>query len=168
MQTPVKIEPPDLHHFNAAQGWLGLGNVVEADHELQLIAPHFQQHPDVLELRWQVYAKARNWPACVEVAEHLVKNSPEIPQGWIHRSYALHEMRMTREALESLLPAVSKFPKEWLIHYNLACYCCRLRQFDRTMSHLKEACKLGDAQEVKKMAIADTDLTEIREQIAGM
>src|SRR5690242_8440192 len=28
------LEPPEIHHVNAAEGWLGLGNASEAEHEL--------------------------------------------------------------------------------------------------------------------------------------
>jgi hypothetical protein len=33
------LEPHDLMLLNAAEGWLGLGNVIEADKELKQIPP---------------------------------------------------------------------------------------------------------------------------------
>ncbi|HWF19033.1 MAG TPA: tetratricopeptide repeat protein [Verrucomicrobiae bacterium] len=165
---PMKLEPPDTHHVNAAQGWLGLGNANEANAELDKIPDALQSHPDVLELRWQVYANARKWQQCVEVGARLVELAPRKPQGWIHRSYALHELKQTRDALEALLPAVTLFPKEWLIQYNLACYCCRLDEPERALQFLRQAFKLGDAKEVKPMALTDPDLREVWKKIETM
>jgi predicted Zn-dependent protease len=83
-------------------------------------------HPDVLEMRWRIYAKAGKWDACLDIAAAMVKMAPYLPAGWIQRSCALHKLKRTREAVEKLLPAVDLFPREWLIRYNLACYACQL------------------------------------------
>ena len=47
--TMKGLEPPDSIHLQAAQGWLELGNHLEADKELDEIAPQLRTHPDVLE-----------------------------------------------------------------------------------------------------------------------
>jgi hypothetical protein len=54
------LEPPDSHYLQAAQGWLELGNPTEANEELQKITAPNRGHPDVLQLRWQIYAQAKN------------------------------------------------------------------------------------------------------------
>ena len=46
----MKLEHPDTLHLEAAQGWLGLGNHLEADKELDNITPALRSHPDVLEV----------------------------------------------------------------------------------------------------------------------
>jgi hypothetical protein len=45
------LEHPGSFHLKAAQGWLELGNHLEADKELDEIAPTLRKHPDVLEIR---------------------------------------------------------------------------------------------------------------------
>jgi len=161
----MKLEPPEIHHLNAAQGWLELGNPAEAAAELDRIAPTIQRHPEVLETRWQVYAKSQKWQQCVEVGSQLVESAPKSSSGWIHRSYALHELQRTREAFDALLPATAKFPANWLVQYNLACYCCRMKDFNRAMTFFEKACALGDAREVKAMGLKDTDLRELWERM---
>jgi uncharacterized protein HemY len=67
----IKMKPldrPDLMHLNAAEGWLGLGNSLAADEELEKITPQNRAHPDVLEVRWEIYAKAGKWEQCLEIA----------------------------------------------------------------------------------------------------
>ena len=81
------LAPPDSHPLRA-QGWLELGNPLEADAELDEITPDFRAHPDVLEVRWHIYAHAKEWKACVDIARALVTLAPNRPDGWIHRSFA--------------------------------------------------------------------------------
>ena len=63
------LEPPDIHHLRAASGWLMLGNHTEANEDLDRISPQRRGHPDVLEVRWQIYAKAGKWESAFELAE---------------------------------------------------------------------------------------------------
>src|SRR5438874_640366 len=83
------ILPPDSHHVNAALGWLELGNPSEADAELAKVAPGLRSHPAVLELRWQIYAKAEKWDAAVDVATALIAALPDHAGGWLNYAYAL-------------------------------------------------------------------------------
>jgi len=87
----LPLPPPDEHHLRAAEGWLELGNPVEANEELERIQPTLRAHPGVLELRWQIYARAAQWDACLAIANALMKLSPHTPQPWLHRSYTMHE-----------------------------------------------------------------------------
>lgn len=158
----MTFEPPDTHYLNAAQGWLELGDSKEAAAELDRITPPLQLAPEVLELRWRIHAHEKQWEECVACAERLVESAPDQASGWIHRSYALHEMKRTREAYDALLPAARRFPREWLVQYNLACYCCRMKEFQRALHYLERACVLGKAGEIKAMALKDPDLLEVR------
>src|SRR3954471_23315628 len=87
------IKQPDSHHVLAAQGWLELGNLAEATHELEQINPTWQEHPEVLEIRWQIHACSKSWDECVRFAAAMIRANPTSAVGWIHRSYALHEMQ---------------------------------------------------------------------------
>jgi tetratricopeptide (TPR) repeat protein len=95
-------------------------------------------YPDVLEIRWQIYAKEKKWKACVNIAA-MMKLAPERSNGWIHRPYALHELKRTQEAFDNLLPVADQFPNLWTIPYNLACYCSQLRRFEEAQAWFKKA-----------------------------
>lgn len=152
---------PDLNHLEAAEGWLELGNHLEANEELDRITPELHAHPDVLELRWQNYAKATNWEMCVEIGTSLVNTAPARPDSWIHRSYALHELKRSKEASDLLLPAADLFPGHWQIMYNLACYACCLGNQEEAWDWLEDAFELGNAKKVKMMALEDRDLEKL-------
>ena len=160
------LEPPDSHFLRAAQGWLELGSPDEARVELARIDPALTEHPDVLEARWNVLAAERNWSLCVELASTLVRIAPRRAIGWIHRSYALHELKRTREAADLLLPAATAFPSDWLIRYNLACYACQMGKMQESWNWLQNAFELGEEKQIRQMALDDPDLEPLRSRIA--
>ena len=86
------LEPPDRIHLQAAEGWIGLGNFAEANDELEQIAAANRAHPDVLQLRWRIYADLRNWDACLDIATALTTMMPERRFGWIHRAHTLDKL----------------------------------------------------------------------------
>jgi len=148
---------PDLHHLRAAQGWLELGDHREANTELENISAELRAHPDVLEVRWHIYAKESKWDACVDIAAALVKLTPERSDSWVHRSFALHLLDRTQEALDNLLPAAGEFSDVWQIPYNLACYCSVLGRFDEAAHWFKKAIVIDD-KTVQSAGIDDPDL----------
>ena len=111
------LDPPYSHHLNAAEGWLELGNHLEANAELEKISPPLRAHPAVLFIRWHVYAAAKQWEGAFEIAQTLVKVVPDQPEAWIHRAYAARRIQggSVQAAWDALLPAAGKFPKEPII-----------------------------------------------------
>ncbi len=157
----MTIPPPDSHHLLAAVGWLELGNLSEADQEWERISPELRGNPEVLEVSWQIHAKALNWAKCVAIARQLLQIDSKKPGGWIHLSYALHELKRTREAHENLVGVLEQFPDEWLMRYNLACYSCQLGNSEEASRWLAGAALKGDAKQIKEMAKDDPDLAPL-------
>jgi predicted Zn-dependent protease len=159
------LEPPDSLHLQAAQGWVELGNHIEADAELDNIAANLRAHPDVLNVRWEIYAAAKKWEAALDIAAAVIQLDPEDPLGWLNRSYALHELKRTTEARDNLLRVVDKFPISATMRYNLACYECQLGNLERAKQWLEKAFALGGANELKLTALDDPDLEPLWRQI---
>ena len=161
------LEPPDCHHLRAAQGWIELGNQVEASEELKKIMPELRAHPDVFEVRWHIHAQLKNWDDCLGLAEMVIRLAPERADGWIHRSFALHEMKRTQEALDQLAPLAAQFPKIWTIPYNLACYSAQLGQMEGCKKWFQAALAI-DEETVKLAAKEDPDLKPLRDTLGGL
>ena len=106
---------------------------------------------------WLIYQKVENWELCENIASALVKLAPERTTGWIHRSFALHEMKRTQEAYDELKPALDTFKKEQLVWYNMACYACVLGDKEEARGLLGKAIELG-GDAVKVQALNDPDL----------
>ena len=94
---------------------------------------------------------------CENIASALVKLVPERTTGWIHRSFALHEMKRTQEAYDELKPALDTFKDEQLVWYNMACYACVLGNKDEARGLLSKAIELG-GDAVNMQALNDPDL----------
>jgi tetratricopeptide (TPR) repeat protein len=151
------FEAPDNHYLRAAQGWLELGNPLEADKELEHITPQLLTHPDVLEVRWHISALKKEWITCLDIARTLLKLDPDRPDAWIHRSFALHELKRTQEAFDQLLGASERFSEVWTIPYNLACYCAQIGKLEECRAWLNKAMAI-DEETVKRVAAEDPDL----------
>ena len=169
------LEAPDIHFLNHAIGWLGLDCPEEAHVELNAIAPEFQSHPDVLEVRWTLCVREQRWEDAREIAQLEIKCQPDDSSGWLHNAYALR--RASNGGLimawGALLPAAEKFPKEPVIAFNLSCYACQLKQLDIARTWLRRAFEIGGQDAVKKealkkMALADDDLKPLWPEIAEL
>jgi uncharacterized protein HemY len=162
------LEPPDCHHVSAAIGWLELGNAGEAEVELRRVSAANARQPDVLEVRWAIHAECKDWDAGLAVARDLVAAAPERVTGWLHQAYALRRVKAggLRAAWDALLPAAERFREEATVAYNLACYACQMQQFEGAREWFRQALERGGKEQIKAMALADTDLQPLWEEIA--
>jgi Flp pilus assembly protein TadD len=161
------LEMSDVHRLRAVSGWIDLGNLVEAELELGQIPARRRHHPDVLETEWLLTAARRDWNRSLTIAELLVSVAPDRPGGWIHRAFALRRAEgggLTR-AREVLLEAHARFPEEAVIPYNLACYAAQLGEIEDARRWLDTARQRGGTPLIRDMALADSDLLPLREEI---
>lgn len=163
-ETPPPF--PDRHHVNAAEGWLDLGMADEAERELDQIPPVGAGHPMVLDLRWRICGARGQWEEAEQVAARMVVLAPDSPAGWIHRSFALHELRRTGEARAHLLKAAVLFPAHPILAYNLACYACAMGDLEDARDWLRRAAELKGKDEIRAMAADDPDLAALRDEIS--
>ena len=161
-----EILPPDLHYLHAAQGWIGLGNIPEAEAELKRMKHRLMSHPDVLEVRWHIDAHKKEWEEAANLADALVILEPQRWDGWVHRSFAFHEMKRTREAFDKLLPAAEMFPEVWTIPYNLACYCIQLGRIKDGKFWFKKAVAI-DENAALQSGREDADLKPLWDSMGG-
>jgi tetratricopeptide (TPR) repeat protein len=160
-----KVNPQDQRFLDAAEGWLGLGNPIEANEEIERITPEMRAHPDVLCVRWQIYAAAKKWEQAAEIAKIISEILPDVPFGCIHMAYALHELKRTDEARAVLLPIVGKFEGNKTIPYNLACYECQLGNLKEARGWLEKAIELAGDNDVRMTALKDPDLEPLWENL---
>jgi tetratricopeptide (TPR) repeat protein len=160
----AEISHLDAFHLRAAQGWLELKNYVEANEELEKISPLLRARPDILQARWGIYAKAKRWANALEIARTLIDTYPDEPFGWIHRAFALHELRRTDEAYQAAYSALDKFPHDATLRYNLACYACQLGRLDEARDWLEKSFLMPDSAPLKLSARDDPDLQPLWNQ----
>ena len=159
------MQPPDSFYLEAAVGWVELGNPREALHELAQLSPKHADDPQVLELKWQIYARLENWDHSLPVAKTFCSVAPSLEQGWLHQAVSLYRLNRTEDAWNLLLPMAEKFPRSWVIPYDLACYACQLSRMDEARVWLQKAFLLGEPKEVKLLALSDPDLKTLWPEI---
>lgn len=160
---------PDNFYFDAAEGWLMLGNARSALDELRRLRPETRALPTVLEMEWSAEALLQSWDAAFQVAQRLVGVAPDRPAGWIHRAYSARRMSggSLELAWESLRPAFDQFPREEVIPYNLACYAAQLGRLDEAWEWLSRASKAaGNTTAIKSRALMDDDLRPLWKRLS--
>ena len=167
MKIP-SIEPPDSHHLSCAIGWLELGSPGDALDDLELVTAALREHPDVLEVRWQIYARMANWDLALATARQLLTQAPERASGWIHQAYSLRRAQGggLDSAWSALKQALARFPKEPIIPYNLACYAAQMNRLDEAWEWLHKAMEAAeDVDRIKQMALMDADLVGLHDRL---
>jgi predicted Zn-dependent protease len=161
------LEQQDMMRLEAAKGWYLLGNLGEANRELDTITREAQSTPDVLEVRFAIFSKARKWTECMEIAAALLDLAPERPTAWINSAFTLHEMRQTEDALNALCFVSDTFPDIPTIPYHLAVYACCLGRMDDSRKWLKRALTLG-GDEFRRRAMEESELKPLWPQIVTL
>jgi tetratricopeptide (TPR) repeat protein len=158
------LEPPDSIHVEAAEGWCELLAFLEANEELEKVAPESRAHPSVLEVRWQIYANLEKWDGALEVASAIVATRPDWANGWLYKASSLTELNRQQEAYETLSAAAARFPSDEIVPYDLACVCCGLKRLEEARTWLGKAIEAG-GREMKLRALDDPDLKPLWESL---
>jgi len=153
------LPPPDVHHWEAAQGWTGLLNAKEAWAELDKIRPELQAHPFVRSAWLDSWILGGEWDKARDMADWLTNEFPDEPGFWLHLAYATRRVEAggIGAALEVLESVADTFPKEWMIPYNISCYLCQLERLEEARARLKQAFEIG-GKPIRTAALSDEDL----------
>jgi len=160
----AELSPENQQRIAAAEGWLELGDSIEAATELNQVSPVHHDHPAVLTLRWRMFAKAHDWKAACEVAETLSVLVPQIVEPQLLLAEAVRSVPNggLPKALQLLVDAAPRFQHEPVIPFTIARYACTLRRFKEAhrwwMTALTIAKQQGTDREWKRKALLEEDL----------
>jgi hypothetical protein len=166
----VPLPASDFHRLSAAEGWLELNNHLEANLELESISPEMQEHPSVLMVKYQLFAKVQRWDVAFTLAQKLVSLEPDKVEGWVLSAYSARrrEGGGLLPAWNILISVVEKFPDEPVVPYNLACYACQFGRTAAAVELLERVFKMPGGGHYRKIAREDEDLVSIRREIARL
>jgi tetratricopeptide (TPR) repeat protein len=159
----MPLEPPDQRHWQTAVGYVELGMFQDATDQLEKIDPFNRAAPEVLAVRMAVYHGLKQWELMQEIAKRLADFQPHDVQWIISYAYATRRADSIQAAKEILLNAETKFPKEGIIKYNLACYFCQTGDTESAKNYLKKAFELDSSWRAK--ALDDPDLEALWESL---
>jgi len=152
----MPISHADQRRLNAAEGYASLGMFAEAEAELKEVAPEIQLLPEYLAVRLGCFVALKQWAAAATVARVLAEMQPDEAQWSISLAYATRRAQSIEAARAILLKAHTRFPKEAIIPYNLACYDCQLGDIAPAKAFFKAALKMEP--KIWQMALEDDDL----------
>ncbi|MDQ8202688.1 hypothetical protein [Pelagicoccus sp. SDUM812003] len=150
---------PTNNRLSYANGYLDLGMIEEASHELDAIDDSDRLSPSVLAMRSRLYLEMANWELLEAVSEKLCELDPKQVVGWVHWAYALREMDRNQEAKRVAQIGLRSHPKCAVLWFNLACYCSLLGELEVASSHLDKAIALDEGFESE--AVDDPDLANL-------
>src|SRR2546423_12581943 len=129
---------------------------LEANTELEKIDPFNRAAPEVLAVRFVIYRGLEKWELMQEIAKRLKEFAPDNVQWTFSLAYATRRAYSIDTAMEILLNAEAKSPKEAAIPYNLACYYCQRGEIENAERYLKQAFEIDPNW--RKAALEDGDL----------
>ena len=155
----MPLEAPDHQYWTAAVRYVELGMFEDANDQLEYIDPFNRAGPEVLAVRIAVYHGLRKWELMQEVAKRLAEFQPNDIQWTVSLAYATRRADSIQGAKQILLNAESNFPKEAIINYNLACYCCQLGEIENAKNYLQKAFEIDSTWRLQ--ALDDEDLRPV-------
>lgn len=164
----MNLPKAELLHLQAAEGWLDLGNFLEANSELEEITPPNRAHPHVLEMRCRIYEAAGKWEMSLAVAKTLCDQLAKWLPGWIHQARCLHELGKTHEAYHLLVDVVELFPDNQTIRYDIAVYAAQRGLLEEALEWLKLVFKVDGDGEFRKRALDDERLGRVWKEIGSL
>jgi tetratricopeptide (TPR) repeat protein len=111
----------------------------DANDQLEKINPFNRAAPEVLAVRLSIYRGLKKWELMQQIAKRLKEFEPDNRKWTISLAYATRRAYSIDVAMEILLNAVAKFPKEAAILYNLACYHSQRTEIGNAKRYLRQA-----------------------------
>ncbi len=144
---------PALFHYRAAEGWLELGNLREAERELSRIPARARTHLKVLLLRWQIDVRAEQWDRCLTVAKTLTQRYPDDPRTWIVYAETFYYLGNVQKAFCIAATQAERFPDSWNLLYDAACYACLIGKFNDAQFFFQRAMLADHAQSKRQTSL---------------
>jgi tetratricopeptide (TPR) repeat protein len=155
----MPLESPDKEFFEAAWGYAQLGMFLDANEELEKIDAFNSAAPEILALRVAIYGGLQKWELAAKMAKRLVEFQPDNVQWVVSLAYATRRANSIEAAKELLLNAESRFPKEAVIKYNLACYECVAGNLEEAKKYLQKCFEIDSSWRLQ--ALEDEDLEPV-------
>jgi hypothetical protein len=160
-----RLSPQDWRRLQAAQAAVERNEFSWAKFELDSISEIGRAHPKVLELAVSVYAGLQNHTKTIEIAEMLIGTGRAFDSVsvWLGLADALHQVRRTQEAYDTLKAFAARTGHVGLVHYRLAVYACLLGNPEAARAHFDRAMQTAEGTRLKQQALADDRLRDIWE-----
>lgn len=161
----MSLNPFDARQLEFAWGWLELGSWSEALAELDHINPLLLVHPDVMELRLQIYQKAGEWEHAWQVGMVLINLVPDRVEFWLATAHAARHAANGGlfQGYLTLLLAALEHPVNWLVSFKLACYAFQRGDMEEGDWWLGMAGDQGGGKALRTLVVTEPDMEPLRQ-----
>jgi hypothetical protein len=158
----------DLHHLEAAEGWLERSDHANCFDELERIDYNNRGDARELALRWKLYNADGEHVAAAKLALDIQNLFPDEAAGYVWRSVSLNKLGCTQDAYENLERVACKFDGMGTIPYMLAVTACQMQRMDAAWDWLKRAFETEDSRELRLRALEEESLQEFWPKIGEL
>ncbi|MFM7101681.1 MAG: hypothetical protein ACKO3N_10980 [Verrucomicrobiota bacterium] len=161
---PPQPSPADRHRLSAAEGWLALGLPGESLEELDGLGEPSRLLPEARHLRCLALGRLRRFEVLEGVARSYLAEVPDDLRAVLHLANAWHWQQRTEGAYQLARDSRTRFPGQWQLVYDLACYAAQTGRLSEARQRFREALALApDAKALKEYARQDPDLLPLRD-----
>lgn len=155
----AKLPDDLLQLLVQADGFADLQMWKRSQDLLDRIPEVWREHPLVMRCRLSLAMGQAAWAAAAALARTLSEREPGEVAHRVHLAYSVRRAESISAAREILLQARESFPDEPILHFNLACYECRLGNLPAAREHLRRARELSPP--CRELALQDDDLESL-------
>ncbi len=149
-----------------ANGYRELGMFADALEELSKLPEKLAQQTETNQMRLAILIDAQDWPAAECPAKNVVLMAPDDPGSHINLAFVTRRSNSIKEARDILLRAAERFANTALIHYNIACYDCVEKNYEKSKERLVKAISLDPS--FLNTAKEDEDLQELSDWLENL
>ena len=166
--SPADEMTTDEFHFKAALVCLTELRPKEAAKHLEELSNEARTYSFFHALSENIFMATGDWQRLIDLGQQRTKRTPDESRGWIIQGIGLEKMGKIQEAYSLLLEVLPKFSKDFFVHYNLACFACRLGRKDEAWSLLKSSFSMTTPETFERWTLSDDDLAPIKDLLIGL
>jgi hypothetical protein len=148
----------DMHHLEAAEGWLDRKMYADCFDELEGIDYNNRGDGRELALRWKLYNRSGQYVPAANLALGIQRRFPNEPAGYVWRAVSLTALGCTQEAYDDLEAVAGKFDGLGMVPYVLAILAAQLQRMELARDWLVKAFATPDGQQLKLLALEEKEL----------
>ncbi len=142
---PPSSDPTLRWALSSTTGYLQLGMLSEATHELRSLGLEYQADPEVLELRIRILIANKQCNKAAQLAKIATRLYPQLIDFYILNASAYEEKGNLEKAKEVWLSVPLLFQNSGFLHYKIARCEKKLGNYLSARKHMEEAIKIdGD------------------------
>jgi hypothetical protein len=148
----MSLSLADIHHLEAAEGWLAARDWANCFDELECVDYDNRGDGRELALRWKLYNQSRQYVPAANLALGIQRRFPHDPAGCVWRAVSLTALGCTQEAYDDLQAVAGKFDGVGMIPYVLAVLAAQLQRMELARDWLVQAFATPDGKQLKLLA----------------